>query len=210
MLEIFHSIKNFFVDSTRAVGQAVSGVVDSARYKLDELDNRARRRDAVAELGEKVFGMYQAGVEMPADAEPLLSELRGLEEGLQSMKTELAEKRANNKTREAELREALKETRAQGRQLRDEKRAAARQAKEEARAAALQAKEEARIAAEVAAAEADEQPLVEEVLEPQLVMDMPTYEALEQDAPAEPVEAAEVPEIDVASEETKEDEPILM
>ncbi|MBR3763111.1 MAG: hypothetical protein IKK57_00995 [Clostridia bacterium] len=112
MSDFTMKLKDILTDGLRAVSKAAGNVAGATRYKLDELDRVSRRREAIGELGEKVYEMFQAGVEMPEDALPLLNELAALEEGLQTMRAEHAEQKAANKQKKQEDAAARKEQRA--------------------------------------------------------------------------------------------------
>ncbi len=138
MSEFIAAVKGILTDGLRAVSNAASSVADSTRYKLSELDNVSRRREAMTELGEKVYAMFQAGVEMPEESLPLLTEIRALDEGLDTMRTEHAEQKAANKQKQQEENAARKEQRAAEKAARAESRAAAKAAQEASRAAQVE------------------------------------------------------------------------
>lgn len=189
MSEITETLKGILADGIRMVNRAATGVASATTYKLTELDSISRRREAIAELGEKVYAMFQAGVEMPEEALPLLTELRALEEGLEALRSGHVEQKAADKQRNAEEDAARKEERATQKAAR----IAARQAEKEARAAA-EAEAVAAKAAEEAMAAAE--PEVEPVAAP---VDEVVAEV---EASAEATAAAEASE--------KEDDMLLM
>lgn len=172
MSEITETLKGILADGIRIVNRAAGSVASATSYKLSELDAISRRREAITELGEKAFAMFQAGVEMPEEALPLLTELRALEEGLETLRTERQEQKVADKQRNAEEAAARKEQRAADKAAR----AAARKAEKEARAAAAAAAEEAAARAQAEAMDMDEdvmdaaetdvtiQPVAEEVV----------------------------------------------
>ena len=123
MSKFTKTLKGAASTSVRVINRAATSVADATRFKLSEMDCVNRRRDAIKELGEKVYGMYQVGMELPEDTLDLLNELRTLDETL-------AELRAN--------RAAQKEAAAQ---QRAEERAARKAARQAAREAAKEAKE---------------------------------------------------------------------
>ena len=90
MSDVTNKIKDILQSGIRVVNKAATTVAGATRYKLDELDRVSRRREAIAELGEKVYAMYQAGTEMPEEALPLLIELADLDKGLAAMREEHA------------------------------------------------------------------------------------------------------------------------
>lgn len=158
MSEFTTTLKDIVSKGVKLVNRAATSVADATRYKLGEMDSISRRREAISELGEKVYGLYQAGVELPEEVLPLVNELRALEEGLDSMRS----KRAEQKEAAAQVRQVERAARA-------EERVAQKVARAEARAAA-------KAAAEAAAAEAAA-PVIEEV---PAVEDAPVYDG---DAP---------------------------
>lgn len=200
MSEIFISLKNVLTDGFKAAGRVVKGAANSTRYKLDELDSKSRRREALSELGEKVYSMYQAGVEMPEEAMPLLNELRALDEGMETMRTERVEKKKADAEQLAEERVALKAQRAEAKQARAESRAAAKQAREEKRAAAVAAA----AAAAAAEAEAEAEQEAEEVPTIEVISEVPVEE--DTPVPVLEVEAEAANEIEAPEDE----EPMMM
>lgn len=202
MSEIAETLRGILADGIRIVNRAATGMADATRYKLTELDSVSRRREAISELGEQVYALFQAGVEMPEEALPLLTELRALEEGLETMRTERAEKKAADKQRVAEEDAARREQRAADKQAR----AAARQAEKEARAAAA-----AEAAAAQAAAEA--QAIMDEeaaVVEAAAAQDIETEPVAQEAAPVVEVEAEVVAEPEVVAEETAQDDELML
>lgn len=142
MADFLNTMKDIMTCSVRFVSRTATKVADATTYKLGELDNTSRRREAISELGEKIYSMFAAGVEMPEEAMPLLTELRELEEGMETMRTERAEKKeAAAKVLEEEraAREAAREAAAAERERLAAERAEARARAEAERAAAAAA-----------------------------------------------------------------------
>ncbi|MBQ2953134.1 MAG: hypothetical protein IJE07_06210 [Clostridia bacterium] len=193
MSEITETLKGVLADGLRIVNRAASSVASATTYKLTELDSRSRRREAIVELGEKVYAMFQAGVEMPEEALPLLTELRALDEGLESMRVEHQEKKTAEKLRNAEEDAVRREQRATEKAAR----MAARQAEKEARAAAA-----AQAAAEEAAAAA--RAAIEEQEDVTEAQEAPVVEA-EAEAPVQ-----EPPVAENAAEATAEDDDLML
>ena len=182
MADFATTLKNMLNDGAKFVSKAAAGVASATRYKMNELDNVSHRREAISELGEKVYGLYQAGVELPEEVLPLVNEIRAIDEGLDTMRSN----RAAEKAAAAEAKAAEKVARA-------EERAAAKAAAAEAKAAAEAAAAEAAAAAELEVPTIEYTPEVEEPL---------TYTgeapAIEVEAPAE------------EKAETEEEEPMMM
>ena len=141
MADFLDTMKDMMTRGVRFVSRTATKVADATTYKLGELDNTSRRREAISELGEKIYGMFSAGVEMPEEVMPLLNELRELEVGMENMRTERAEKK-----------EAAAKVLEEERAAREAARAAA--AAERERLAAERAEARARAEAERAAAAA--------------------------------------------------------
>lgn len=167
MADFATTLKNMLSSGMKAVNKAATSVAGATRYKMSEMDSISRRREAVSELGEKVYGLYEAGVELPEELLPLLNEIRALDEGLDSLRSD----RAAYKAAAAEEKAAEKVARA------------------EAKAAEKAARAEAKAAAEAAAAE--ETPVIDfeqEIPEPlEYTGEAPTLEVSEE-ADEEPAE----------------------
>ena len=142
MANFADAFKKFLADSAKAVNKAATNVAGATRYKMSEMDGISRRKEAIAELGEKVYGLFTAGVELPEEIIPLVNEIRALDEELDNLRSE----RAATKAAAAEERAAEKVARA-------EERAAAKAARAAEKAAAAEAKAAAAAAAEEAATE---------------------------------------------------------
>lgn len=146
MADFKETLKGIWTKSVKFVSNAAKTVAGATRYKLDELDNVSRHREAITELGEKVYELYQAGVTMPDEVLPLLSEMRALDENLDKMRADHAEqKKASAEQRAQE--------RADAKQKRAEDRAAAKQARMDAAKAAI----------------AEDEPMVADILDEEVV-----------------------------------------
>ena len=202
MSDFAETLKGIFSSGIKAVNHAASVVAEATTYKLNEMDNIARRREAISELGEKIYGMYQAGVELPEDALPLLSELSALDEGLSTIRSEHAAKK-----------EADAQQRAADRAARKEERAAAKLAHEEAMAKAeaeAQEIEDAIEQAEAVKAEVEEIEAEAAALEAEITENVAEAEYTAVETPAE-FEEAPVIEVEAPAdeEETEEEPPVL-
>lgn len=124
MADFATTLKNVLSDGIKAVSKAAVSVAGATRYKMNELDSVSHRREAVNELGEKVYGLYQAGIQLPEEVLPLINEIRAIDEGLDALRSN----RAAEKAAAAEEKAAAKVARA-------EERAAAKAAAAEAKAA---------------------------------------------------------------------------
>ena len=183
MADFAEILENIVTSGIRIVNRTANTVTQETRYKLGELDSMSRRREAITELGQKVYDLFQAGVDMPEEALPLLNELRALDEGLTAMRSE----HAVQKAAQAEERQAEKATR-------KEERAAAKAARAAQIAAAKEAA--ARMQAEVAEAATEIAEEVEEAAEEVApVLEVPAEEI------AEVAQDEEVPVIEVPDEE---------
>lgn len=149
MANFADTLKDILKDGAKAVSKAAKSVAGATRYKMNEMDNISRRREAISELGEKVFSLYEAGVELPEEIVPLVNEIRALDEGLDTLRSDRATEKANA----AEANAAEKAARAQARA---EAKAAAKAAK-----AAAKAEAEAAAAAAEAAEEDEDAPVIE-------------------------------------------------
>ena len=125
MANFSETLKGILSGSAKAVKSAAKGVASATRYKMNEMDSISRRREAISELGEKVYGLFEAGVELPEEIVPLVNEIRALDEGLDTLRSD----RATEKAAAAQVRAEEKAARAQ---VRAEARAAAKAAKEAA------------------------------------------------------------------------------
>lgn len=144
MANFAETLKEILADGAKVVSRTAKGIASATRYKMSEMDSISRRREAISELGEKVFGLYEAGVELPEEIVPLVNEIRALNEGLDVLRND----RAAEKAAAHEAAAAEKAARAQ---VRAEAKAAAKAAKASA----------AEAAAEVEAEVEEEAPVIE-------------------------------------------------
>lgn len=129
-------MKSFLKVSAKAVGRTATGLVSATRYKMDEMGYESRRREAIAELGAKVYEMGRNGAELPEELMALVAEISQMDEGMEELRTEhaaekaaVAEKVAAEKAERKEAREADRAARAAAKAAAGE---ASRQAAEEA------------------------------------------------------------------------------
>ncbi len=136
MADMKMTLKNLWTQGVKVVNKAASGLASATRYKMDEMGGVSRRRELIAELGEKVYVLSQTGVELPEEVAPMIKEITDLEANL----AELRSDHAAAKAAAAEAAAADKAARAAERA--------------EAKAAAAEAKAAAKAEAEAAAAAA--------------------------------------------------------
>ena len=87
MADFAATLKEMLNRSVKAVNKAANGVASATRYKMNEMDGVSRRREAVSELGEKVYGLFQAGIELPEEIVPLVNEIRALDDSLDTLRS---------------------------------------------------------------------------------------------------------------------------
>ncbi|MGN0794144.1 MAG: hypothetical protein ACI4MG_06665 [Aristaeellaceae bacterium] len=133
----------------QGIGRTAKKAVGAIRFKMKEMDSISRRRETISELGEKVYGLYGAGVQLPEEVQPLVSEIRSLDEGLDMLRNERAATKAAAAVAVAEEKAARKQARAEAKAARAEAKAA-----EKAAAEAKAAEKEAEAAAAAPAEEA--------------------------------------------------------
>ena len=117
MADFKETLMGIWTEGVKLVNSAAKNVAGTTRYKLDELDNVSRRREAITELGEKVYELYRAGVEMPEEIQPLLAEMRTLDENLDKMRTDHAEQKKVIADQRAQARAEAKQKRAAAKQV---------------------------------------------------------------------------------------------
>lgn len=118
MADFKQTLMGIWNEGVKAVNDIANGVAGATRYKMDELDNVSRRREAITELGEKVYELYQAGVTMPDEVLPLLGEMRALDENLEKMRADHAEQKRASAEQRAQERADAKQRRAEAKAAR--------------------------------------------------------------------------------------------
>ena len=93
--------------SGKAISHAATTTLDNARFKMDELGTIRRRNEVIAELGAKMYELFLAGVELPADAAAIAAKVQAVDCELDVLrsehnarKQEAAQKRAAEKAGE--------------------------------------------------------------------------------------------------------------
>lgn len=94
MSDIISTIKKILFSAAKAIGKAVTAVVRSAKYKLNELCALSKRRDLVSELGAKVLDLSKSGLVLPAEAQELIQQISALEVELETMRADHAAQKA--------------------------------------------------------------------------------------------------------------------
>lgn len=120
MADFKETLMGLWNESVKAVNSAAKTVAGATRYKMDELDAVSRRREAITELGEKVYELYQAGVTMPDEVQTLLAEMRALDENLDQMRADHAEQKRISAEQRAQERAEAKQRRAEAKQAHKE------------------------------------------------------------------------------------------
>lgn len=95
MASFMDSVKEFFTTSKNAVVRTFSRAKKSTGYKFNEMDVRARRRDAISELGEKAYSLAQTDIALPEELMTLIGEIRAMDEGLENARKEHEEWKKN-------------------------------------------------------------------------------------------------------------------
>ncbi|MBQ8555187.1 MAG: hypothetical protein IJ438_04845 [Clostridia bacterium] len=80
--------KDMFSRGVKAINKAASSIVRTTRFKMDEMGAQSRRREAVAELGEKAYTLWQDGRVLPEELLELLSEIKTLESQLDGIRAD--------------------------------------------------------------------------------------------------------------------------
>jgi len=116
MADFAATLKEVFNRSVKAVNKAANGVASATRYKMNEMDGVSRRREAVSELGEKVYGLFQAGIELPEEIVPLVNEIRALDDSLDTLRSDRAAAKEAAAAEAAAVKAARKQERAEAKE----------------------------------------------------------------------------------------------
>ena len=156
MSDFFKAVWDVLKRIGLGIGRTAKKTVGAIRFKMKEMDSISRRRETISELGEKVYGLYGAGVQLPEEVQPLVSEIRSLDEGLDMLRNERAATKAAAAEAVAEEKAARKEARAEAKAARAEAQAAEKAAAEAVAAAPAEEAAPVSSATEVPAMEATE------------------------------------------------------
>lgn len=142
MANFMDSVKEIFTTSKNAVVRTFNRAKKASSYKLNEMDVTARRRDAISELGEKVYSLAQAEVALPEELVELIDVIRAMDDGLVNARKEHEEwKKTTAEQVEAEKAQLEEQRKIRAVEL-EKKRAEARAQAEARRAEAQQRAEE--------------------------------------------------------------------
>jgi len=80
MSDIWYSVKNFSLHAAKGIARATKSVVRSIRFKFDQISTNKKQRKLIKSLGEKVFELSAAGVELPTEAAEIVNQINQLNE----------------------------------------------------------------------------------------------------------------------------------
>lgn len=92
MADIRASVRNLFFHSVKAVNSAASSIATSTKMKVDEMNLRNRRREAMNDVSKRVHSLWQSGVELPEELMNLMEEIADIDEALIDLKEQAAKK----------------------------------------------------------------------------------------------------------------------
>lgn len=95
--------------SGKAIGRAATTTLDNARFKMDELGTIRRRNEVLAELGAKVYEMYLAGTELPAEAAEIAARAQVIDCELEVLRSEHKARKEATAQQDAEQPEATQQ-----------------------------------------------------------------------------------------------------
>lgn len=102
MADIRTSVRNVFFHSVKAVNAAASSIATSTKVKVDEMNLKNRRREAMTEVSKCVHSLWQSGEKLPEELEVLMEEIAQIDEELIKMKEKPAKPEAEPANPEVE------------------------------------------------------------------------------------------------------------
>lgn len=108
MTDINAKLKNILCTSAKFVGKTADSAAKATKFKMNELTTLGKRRDLISDLGAKVYELSQNGLELPADAMILISQIQILDAELETMRADHAAQKAAAKAARAAEKAAAK------------------------------------------------------------------------------------------------------
>ena len=96
--------------SGKAISHAATTTMDMTRFKMDEMGTIRRRNEVIAELGAKMYELFLAGTDLPAEAAEIAAKVQAVDAELENLRSEFkARKEAAAKANTAEVENAAVE-----------------------------------------------------------------------------------------------------
>ncbi len=94
---IIDTMKKTWLKGIEVIGNAASNIADNAKYKVNEMNLEAKRREILADFGSIAYDMWQKGETFPPALDAQLQQLNALEEQLTAIRAQryAAAKEAN-------------------------------------------------------------------------------------------------------------------
>jgi len=88
MADIGKSVREFLLQSVKAVNSAANTVATTTRYKVDELNLQNRRKELLNSVSELAYALYKHGETMPESLAAILEKIVKVDEDLSAMREE--------------------------------------------------------------------------------------------------------------------------
>ena len=88
MADLGTTMKNAWVKSMEAIGNAANQLATNTRFKVNEMNLINHRKEILDGFGEKAYALWKDGAALPEELSSLLKEVAGLDEQLAAIRAE--------------------------------------------------------------------------------------------------------------------------
>ena len=91
MAEVRKKLRRAFVRGMETIGSTATGIANSARYKVDEMNMLNTRKELLGKVASEAYTLWQQGTSMPDEIAELLREISEIDRQLDVMRAEYIE-----------------------------------------------------------------------------------------------------------------------
>lgn len=91
MAEVSKKLRRAFVRGMETIGSTATGIANSARYKVDEMNMINTRKELLSKVAAEAYTLWQQGTPMPDEVAELLREISEIDRQLDVMRAEYIE-----------------------------------------------------------------------------------------------------------------------
>lgn len=88
MEDLTKTLKNVMLRGMEAIGNTASNIASNTKFKVNEMNLVNRRREILADFGQKSYELWQKGESFPAELNAQLIELSKVDEALSILRAD--------------------------------------------------------------------------------------------------------------------------
>lgn len=109
MADIGKSVREFLLQSVKAVNSAANSVASTTRYKVDELNLQNRRKELLSAASDLAYTLWKGGEPLPESLASILEKVASVDADLASMRENRKQEVEKAKAEKAAAKEKKKE-----------------------------------------------------------------------------------------------------